>query len=225
MSSLVSLRLREVLLWGLLLAALFAAGWVRGASPDFQWKKIFPSASGPLIILAHDRTWLPEEVLQKIAKETKQEIQVEVVPEFADFEARVIPLDSPPLLWVPASWAQALGNQGLLGDLGYQEEDLQNKISPDFVSSEATTECFLPFLWIIQNKELRVEGFAFSHGEKGRYEALTVLRTWFKNENALMQTMATPASSALQSLDQENLPYEKRSRALRDQNFRLLKTK
>lgn len=225
MQHFLSLRLREVLLWGLLLAALFAAGWVRGVSPDLQWKKLFPSSSGPMVILAYDRTWLPEAVLQKIAKETKQEIRVEVVPEFADFEARVIPLDSPPLLWVPASWAQALGDQGLLGDLGYQEEDLRNKVSPDFISSEGTNERFLPFLWVIQNKELRVEGFAFSHGEKGRYEALTVLRTWFKNENALMQTVAVPASSALQSLDQENLPYEKRSRSLRDQNFRLLKTR
>lgn len=221
----LSLRLREVLLWGLLLAALFTAGWVRGASPDFRWKKLFPLSSGPVVILASDRSWIPDNVLQKIEKETKQEIRIEVVPEFADFEARVIPLDSPPLLWVPASWAEALGNQGLLGDLGAPEEDLKNKISPDFLGSESAPSRFLPLLWTIQNKELRVEGFAFSHGEAGRLEALTVLQAWFKNETALLQTTSVPASSALQSLDQENLPYEKRSRSLRDHNFRFLKIK
>ncbi|MBX2986448.1 MAG: hypothetical protein KF802_00995 [Bdellovibrionaceae bacterium] len=214
---------REGALWAFLFALLFGVGWFRGAHPDFHWQDYF-SSSKPLVILTPNRDWLPESFVQRLSKEIDQEIRIEVVEDFADFEARLIPMDSPPLLWMPSSWAEALGSQGLLTELAPQSPWVRDQVSADFIQPVTARLFFVPLLWDVEDQSLRVEGVAIPHGGENRAAALAALRKWLKPTVALAHVRDVPeAATTVLSLEEKNLPHEKRASSLRDFNFKTLK--
>jgi hypothetical protein len=216
-------RSLKPLLWVLLFGLIFGAGWFRGYRPDFNLRAYLPSKD-PFIILVADRTWLPQEFLDRLSQELDIEIQLEEAPEFADLEARLISQDAPGLLWMPVSWAQALAEQRLISEIMSDRPLISKSVSPDFLITKSGEHLsFIPMIWSAQGNQLRVEGLALAHGGRDRAIALRVMRRWLKADLAELQVRLVDGASALKSLDGADLPYQKRARSLRDLNFKSLK--
>lgn len=195
---------------------------MRGYKPEIDWESIFGKEK-PLVLLAPENSWLTREVAQNLSEQIKRDVQIEIIDDFEEFEARLVPLDSPSLVWLPASWAAAFEGQDLLADFDRLNEEIRTKVSPDFVAIETGKPHFLPLLWSVEKNNLRVEGFAIPHGGTDRSGAIKALRSLLATDQALRLTRESPAASTLRSLDEEDLPHEKKSRTLRDLGLRQLK--
>lgn len=217
-------RWREILLWGLCFAALFAFGWWRGSHPDFKWSGLL-GPDQPLIVLTPDPAWIPPGFLIRLSRETGLQFQLEKIDDFADFEARLVPLDAPALVWLPSTWAKGLASQSLLLPFG-DAPDLPARVHPDFRERESNgSEAFLAVLWKQQDNELRVEGLALPTNGKNRLAALRALRAWTSPELAKLQVLGSDANSALEFSSHSDLPFERRADALRNQPLSGIKEK
>lgn len=217
-----SSRKKEYALWTAFFVLLFLIGWAKGYHPKFDFEAIWGRPK-PLLILSYGSPWLTNDFIQNLSEETKIDIQIETVDDFTEFEARLIPLDSPALVWAPISWIKAFSEQGLLANL---EEELGSsafdQLSPDF-KSDSPQSSFIPLLWSMENKTLRIEGLAIPHGGDQRSAARKIIHAWLKKDLMLSFVKKSPASSTLRSLDHEDLSLEKKSRTLRDLDLRSLK--
>lgn len=210
-------RAIESILWGLCFTALFFFGWFRGREPEIGWRTLFGSPP-PLVILTPDASWLPKDFLQIVAKNTETELHLEIIQDFADFEARLVPLDAPAMIWVPMAWARGLASQGLLLDLS-DRPDLADRTDADFQSADVGNT-FIPVLWKHEDGELRIEGLALPSTGRDRAAALRVMAKWLSPEIAAELTRKTPAASALEFSNTSDLPFEKRADALRNRPLR-----
>lgn len=214
---------RRLLSWGLLYAALFSFGIWRGFSPDFEWPTL-RRADEPLHILAYDSRNLKESFLRELEEATGVPIQVDVVSDFADFEARLVTQDAPALLWLPPSWARALANQHLIVGLRSLRQDLERAVSADFRRASATNDWTeVPLLWSLKNRQIQIESVALSANTTDTRRALNVLKHWMQPEIAVRQVQLGEDSSTLLALDQWDLPHERRARSLRDHSFQGLR--
>lgn len=215
-------RWPEITLWGLLFAVLFALGWVRGNHPQWSWRDLLPSRD-PIVIMTSDANWLPATFIKKISEETEMEFRIEKVDDFTDFEARMVLLDAPSLVWIPLSWAKGLDSQKLLRPYVLKSRD-RKLIHPDFATMTPDLS-YIPVLWQIENSDLHLEGLAIPSNAKDRGAALKILEKWISSENALAQLKAVPGvSSALSFSDQADLQPEQKASALRNQSLLRLKT-
>lgn len=192
-------------------------------NPDFQWRWIWGSDE-PLIVLTPDPSWIPPDFLRRLSKDTGLRFEIEKIDDFADFEARLVPLDAPALVWLPSTWAKGLAEQSLL--LPFTDSpDLPARVHPDFRDRDKGTEAFIAVLWALNGSELRIEGLALPTNGKNRLAALRALRAWTSPENAKTQILASAANSALLFSSQSDLPFERRADALRNRPLSDIKEK
>ncbi len=215
-------RKKEYAFWAVFLFFIFGVGWIRGYRPEIDWESVLGKEK-PLLILVPQNSWLTAESVRFLSEKIKRDLRLEPIDDFEEFEARLVPLDSPSLVWLPASWAEAFEEQDLLADFDRLNEEIREKVSPDFVSIETVKPHFLPLLWAVEKQTLRVEGFATPHGGTDRSGAIKALRALLSTEQALRFVRESAAASTLRSLDEEDLPLEKKSRTLRDLGLRGLK--
>lgn len=207
--------LRTAFLWIPLLSALFALGWWRGQHPDFHWRSIFYTADS-VVILTPDPEWIPADFLRAISEQTETELRVEQIADFADFEARLVLLDAPGLVWIPAEWARGLSAHGLLLPLG--EGRLIERVHADFRSA-TKDDSYLPVAWAPAEGALRIEGLAVPVNGKDRSTAIAAVLAWTNAENASRQIRAIPAASALSFSDDADLPFDKKAKSLRNRTL------
>lgn len=214
-------RWKEVVLWGLCFTALFALGWWRGTNPDFTWRGLLFTPD-EVIILTSDRSWLPDAFIDELSKAADAKIRIEEVQDFADFEARLVTADAPPLIWIPLSWAKGLASQDLLFPAGVRRA-LRNSVHKDF-RSIAPDLTFLPVLWSFDTSVLRIEGLAVPMNSPHRRTGMMLATIWTRTELAHRQLDLVPVASALTFSSASDLPFERRADALRNHPLSALKT-
>lgn len=211
-------RKKEVLLWAFLLIVLFSAGWFRGYRPEINWRSFF-GEQPPLVILAPEEAWLNQDLAKLLGEILERPVVLEQIDDFTEFEARLIPQDTAPLVWMSANWARAFHAQGLLSDFDRLNKVIRDKVSPDFQFAEAPVPVFLPLMWARQSELTRIEGFALPSGGRERADALKLMRRLLRDENSIEFARKAPVATTLRALDNADLPLEKKALFLRDQNF------
>lgn len=216
---------RRLLSWGLLYAALFFVGLWQGFAPDFSLPGISKSPR-PLTLLAYDSRNLKESFLQEIEELTGIPVELEIVSDFTDFEARLVTTDAPALVWLPPSWARALAHQNLLLGLDSLKDDLNRSVSSDFRRNSPLQDWTeVPLLWAIRDGKVHIEALALTTNSRDSRRALQVMKAWIRPEIAVRQVVLGEDASALRTLDDWDLPHSRRAKSLRDRPFKGLKSR
>lgn len=176
------------------------------------------------MLLAYDSRNMKESFLRELEEAAGVPLKLEVIEDFADFEARLVTQDAPGLVWLPPAWARALAHQNLLVGLRALRNELEKAVSPDFRRSSALNDWTdVPLLWSLKDRRIRIESLAIAANTPDARRALKVLREWLRPEIAVRQVQLGEDSSTLLSLDQWDLPFERRARSLRDHSFQGLR--
>lgn len=208
-------RWKQLLIWGPCLAALFALGWWRGQNPDFDWR-VYVQSPETLVILTPDPSWIPNDILSRLTEGTRTELRIEKIEDFADFEAKLVVVDAPDLIWIPLSWARGLSSRGLLFSLG--EDLVSEKVHADFRTATKDYS-YMPVAWAPDDGELRIEGLAVPLNAKHRQAALDLVLRWTSPDLASRQIRAIPAASTLAFSSNADLPFEKKVDSLRNSSL------
>ena len=137
----------EASLWLLFFLVAAGFGFLQGWHPEINLSR-FMSAPPVIEIMSISPVFFPAEIVAELEKQTGTKIKISQIQNWEDLRVKLIADSSVNLLFLPASWVQALRQENLLRNGSRLENMATDLLSADFnLNASSAKQDFLPLYW------------------------------------------------------------------------------